>query len=125
LAGSQHNVRTLGGQQLNDVGRERNGVITQSADSLFQQALRATKEMEAIAAAFRKRSLDLPDDPYSPLGSVTVGVRDLTARHAQLVGAPLGLRTREWFSFGETSSMPFSVEAKDGVGIAKPLVFCP
>jgi hypothetical protein len=52
----------------------------------------------------------------SLLGGVTLESRELGPYAAQLVGAPIGATTREWFDFGPDINMKYSVNAKDGVG---------
>ena len=92
--------------------------MTPSLNALLQQAIRATKEMEVIAAEFRKRKVDLPNQNDTPVGCVSLGIRNLGPVSAGLVGAPLGLRSREWFDFDTTQPMRYRVDATDGIGTA-------
>ncbi|MEA2342076.1 MAG: hypothetical protein QOF63_245 [Thermoanaerobaculia bacterium] len=108
-------------QLIERINRETNdagGAITPAIDRLLQQAIRTSSEMQSIAAEFKQQHQPLPNEADTPVGAVTVGVRNVRSTQAELVGAALGIRTREWFDFDDNPSMHFSVEAKDGVGRA-------
>lgn len=92
------------------------GTAITPASGLLQQAIRASKEMQSIADEFKKLKIELPDQNDAPIGCVTVDARRVSAASADLVGVPLGLRTREWFDIDKSQPMRYSAEARDGAG---------
>lgn len=90
--------------------------------ALEQEAEQAREELEAIKTQLNKLRLPAPQlRRVSPIGCITLEAHDIKLQSATLLGASLGTKTTEWFDFGTTRDVQFSVEARDGVGQADNL----
>jgi hypothetical protein len=54
----------------------------------------------------------------TPVGAITIGFRGVTGHSVQLIGAPVGAITAEWFEFGTDLKIGYSIDAKNGFGTA-------